>query len=56
MVTGLSGTLKNESIFFLIDSEYNRVFHFFEWKFTSIWDMIENHPVAYSEVSGIMTP
>jgi len=56
IVTGLSGNLRNESIRFEIDSEYNRVFHFFEWKFTSIWDMIENYPIAYSEVSGIMTP
>lgn len=56
MLTGLSGSLKNESLRFSIDSEFNRVFHFFEWKFTSIWDMLESYPIAFSEASGIMTP
>ena len=56
VVTGLSGKINNESVWVEIDSEFNRVFHFFEWKFTSIWELVEGYPVAFSEVSGITTP
>ena len=51
------GSPEGESIRFQIDSSYNNIFHFFDWKFRSIWAwQTDKYEEAYSEASGIMTP
>ncbi len=50
------GLPRDQTVRFVVDSEYNRVFHFFKWSFTSIWDWSGDFPDAFSETSGICTP
>jgi len=52
----VGGKPDNGLIRFTVDSSYNRIFHFFRWKFMSIWEEVDGIPTAYSEVSSITTP
>lgn len=39
------------------DSDYTFAFHFFQWKFKSVWNYgFEDIATSFSEVEGIMTP
>ena len=53
----LFGDPNDQSLRIEIDSDFNQIFHFFDWKFRSIWAWkSEDYEEAYSEASGIMTP
>jgi len=41
---------------FVVDSEYNQVFHFFKWEYWNIWHFYEHIPISYSKLSGFVTP
>lgn len=56
-IRDIPGGSPNEgNIRFEIDSENNRIFHFFKWKFMSIWEERDKIPTAFSEIESIMTP
>jgi hypothetical protein len=46
----------NAYVRFKVDLPYNQVVHFFKWKYWNIWKYYEYIPIAYSKVSGFVTP
>lgn len=41
---------------FLVKSGFNQVVHFFKWEYWNVWQFYDHVPVAYSKVSGVVTP
>ncbi|CAI2376833.1 unnamed protein product [Moneuplotes crassus] len=51
------GDIKDQIIYISLKSDYSYAFHFFRWKFTSVWKYgFEDYPTAFSEIEGVMTP
>ena len=51
------GDIKDQFVHLLFDSDYTYAFHFFRWKFKSVWEYgFEDIPIAFSEIEGVMTP
>ncbi|CAI2376411.1 unnamed protein product [Moneuplotes crassus] len=49
--------IKDQIIHVSFDSDYTYAYHFFKWKFRSVWEYgFEDMPIAFSEIEGIMTP
>ena len=51
-----SGKIKDQTIRFDLNSEFNRAFHFIDWKFTSVWTWTNKVPEYFSAVSGSLAP
>jgi len=47
---------KEAYVRFLIESNYDQVFHFFKWEYWNIWKFYEHIPLAYSKISGVVSP
>ena len=41
---------------FLVDSDYNQVFHFFKWEYWNVWKFYDTIPTSYSKLSGFVSP
>lgn len=47
---------ENAYVRFLVNTPYDQVVHFFKWEYWNIWKFYEHVPIAYSKVSGFVTP
>ena len=41
---------------FVVDSDYNQVYHFFKWEYWNVWKFYESIPISYSKLSGFVSP
>ena len=48
--------IKNQFVSIKLNSDYTQVFHFFRWRFKSIWEKYNNDSISWSELEGIITP
>lgn len=51
-----TGAPRDSYVTFSVDMEANRIVHFVDYGFWSIWEWSGKEPTAYSEANGILTP